>query len=103
MKRRPIKYCRETRRRIRVAVAAYAYEIENDPVMSDAEYDSLCREIDPDMATGNQPLDVFFMVHFEPDTGQWVHKHPDIPGLKRVYDTVFRDREKPTDDWRDLI
>lgn len=104
MARRPVKHNREVRRRIRVAVAAYAYEVENDSVMSDGEFDRLAREIDPDMPTGNPELDRFFMVHFEPDTGQWVHKHPGLDGLRRIYETIFRDRPaEPEDDWKDLI
>lgn len=101
---RPVKHNREIRRRIRIAVAAYAYEIENDPVMTDAEFDAMAREIDPDMATGNLKLDAFFMAHFDPDTGQWVHKHPGIQGLRRIYETIFRDRHaEPDNDCKDLI
>ena len=83
-----------------MAVAAYAYEVKNDPVMSDAEFDALCREIDPDMPTGNRKLDKFFMLHFEPDTGVWVHQHPEIEKLDHIYRTVHR--AAPAEpDWRD--
>lgn len=98
---RPVKHNREIRRRIRVAVAAYAYEIAHDPIMSDAEFDSLAREIDPDEPTGNRKLDHFFMVHFDPSTGMWVHDHPEIGKLKHIYETIHR--PAPADDWKDLI
>lgn len=98
---RPVKHNREIRRRIRVAVAAYAYEIANDPVMSDAQYDSLAREIDPDAPTNDAELDRFFMVHFDPDTGQWVHKHPHLGLLKHLYETIYR-ADVPQS-WEDLI
>jgi hypothetical protein len=37
----------EIRNRIRVAAAAYAYEVENDPILTDAEFDALCLSINP--------------------------------------------------------
>ena len=91
---RPIKHNREIRRRIRIAVAAYAYEVENDPVMPDADYDSLAREIDPDEPTGSPELDAFFIAHFEPHTGSWVHKHPHLGLLKHLYQTVYKTARK---------
>ena len=82
----------EVRNRIRVAVAAYAYEIENDPIMSDAEFDDLCSRVDPDQDTGKPVLDLFFLMDFSPETGKWVHNHPELDGLRRIYEEVFKDR-----------
>ena len=42
-----MQFCPETRIRIKVAVAAYAYEVMDDPIMSDAEFDRLARAIRP--------------------------------------------------------
>lgn len=103
---RPVKHNREIRRRIRIAVAAYAYEIESDPVISDAEFDRIASEIDPDQPTGNALLDKFFMVHFESHTGSWVHQHPEIDKLRHIYRTIHRPEGKtlqPDDDWSHLI
>lgn len=75
----------EIKRRIDVAVAAYAYEFETDPLMSDAEFDALCAAVDPSVDTGRPELDEFFRAEFEPFTGVWVHDHPDIAGLRRIY------------------
>jgi hypothetical protein len=86
----------EIRNRIRLAVAAYAYEFENDPIMSDAEFDALATEINDWVATGNKKLDVFFRDKFLPDTGMWVHSHPDIPGLRRLYHTFYKEGMKPS-------
>jgi hypothetical protein len=85
-----MNYCPETRRRIRVAVAAWAYEIHDDPLMSDAEFDTLAREIDVDRSTANSDMDRWFATEFSPDTGQWVHRHPDKDGLERVYRQLRR-------------
>lgn len=75
---------RERRNRIRLAVAAYAYEVLNETIMPDAEFDALAMKIEPSMSTGHPVLDRFFMEHFDPFTGLWVRKHPDQAGLHRI-------------------
>jgi hypothetical protein len=80
----------ERRKRIRLAVAAYAYEVRSDAIMSDAEFDQLSQEIDPEIDTYDRELDDFFRHHFKPHTGMWVHKHPNIAGLARIYDEIWR-------------
>lgn len=95
-----VAFCAETRNRIRVSVAAFAYEVENSPIMSDAEFDALAASIDPDFTTGRGPEDLFFLMEFEPHTGSWIHKHPDLPGIKRLYESFYQQDE---DDWKDLI
>jgi hypothetical protein len=74
----------ERRNRIRLAVAAYAYEVMDDPVMTDAAYDRLSRQISPNMVTGNVEMDVFFRQHFDPSTGAWVRKHPNKNALALI-------------------
>jgi hypothetical protein len=71
----------ERRNRIRLSVAAYAYEIDDDPVMSDDEFDSLSRKIDLNAPTGHDELDLFFLLDFDPSTGVWVRKHPELEKL----------------------
>lgn len=84
MKPRTSKYCKQTRLRIKVSLAAYAYEILNQPIMSDGDYDRLARRIDPSKLTGNKVLDDFFRKHFKPHTGMWIHDHPDKAGLQNI-------------------
>ena len=74
----------EIRNRIKVVVAAYAYEIENNPIISDAEFDALCLKINPDVETGNKVVDKFFKEEFDPNTGSWIHKHPEFGLIKGV-------------------
>jgi len=76
----------ERRRRIRVCVAAYAYEVKNMSIMSDAEFDEMCLEISPMRPTGNAEVDTFFRKHFNPSTGMWIRQHPDLTGIARVYE-----------------
>lgn len=78
------KVCDETRRRIRLSVAAYAYEYLGQPTMTDAEFDKLATSIDLSIDTRRPDLDKWFRDNFEPHTGMWVHKHPERHKLKRI-------------------
>lgn len=82
----------ERRKRIMLSVAAYAYEVKSDPIMSDAQFDRLAYDIDPEVDTHDWELDDFFRYDFQPYTGAWVHKHPNIAGLARIYDTIWSKR-----------
>lgn len=76
---------KERRRRIVVAHAAYAYEIANDPIMSDNDWDRLAERIDRSMSTGHPVLDAFFRDHFSPMTAMWIHGHPELDGIAALY------------------
>lgn len=80
----------EVRRRIKLAAAAYAYEYENESIISDAEYDKESLLVNPKLATGNSRLDCFFRDNFNPDTGQWIRKHPDLPRIKKIYNDYYK-------------
>lgn len=75
----------EVRRRIQVSVAAYAYEIANAPVMSDAAFDWLAERVSKHMGTYHPLLDEFFITQFSPMTGMWIHNHPELEGIARIY------------------
>lgn len=79
----------ERRNRIRIAVYAYAYEFRDESLVSDSEYDDLARRINPSLFTGNPTLDAFFMLHYTPDSGMWIHKHPDLAGVERILTTYY--------------
>jgi NAD-dependent DNA ligase len=68
----------ETRRRILIAKAAYAYELLGEPIMTDAEFDALAKEIQPHMKTRRPDIDLFFQTEFSPSTGMWIYKHPEL-------------------------
>ena len=75
----------ERRNRIRLTLAAYAYEFDDNPIMSDAEFDDISRKINPDIATGSKRHDKFFREKFDPDTGMWIRQHPFIRAVERAY------------------
>lgn len=75
----------ERRKRINVSLWAYAYEIMDDPIVSDSKFDEVCRQINPQISTGNQSIDIFFATEFNPHTGVWIYKHPDTEGLRKIY------------------
>ena len=80
---------KQRRNRILVSVYAYAYEFDDSALVSDAEYDRLARSIDPSIATGHGPLDQFFKQHYSPDTGMWIHHHPYLADIIRIYKRYF--------------
>jgi hypothetical protein len=83
--------CTETRNRIKLSVAAYAYEMLNVSVMSDADFDGLSVSLDPSFCTGNKVMDNFFSKEFKADTGMWIHKHPDLEGIKSLYKRYYKE------------
>lgn len=76
---------KERRRRIVVSHAAYAYEFRQDPIMPDTEYDALAQQIDHHIPTGHPLLDEFFYTQFSPMTGMWIHNHPELDGIEKLY------------------
>ena len=80
----------EIRNRIRLSVAAYAYEYKDDPIMSDDDFDKLAKKINPEEKTGNRKLDNFFKKEFATDTGMWIHRHPERNKLEQIYLNYFK-------------
>ena len=80
----------EIKNRIRIAIAAWAYEYANDPIMSDSDYDELSRKIDLSKKTGNELMDKFFEESFHPDTGMWIHEHPELDKLQALYEKYYK-------------
>lgn len=80
----------EIRNRIKLSVAAYAYEMDSNSIMSDGDFDSLCLKINVDTDTGNTLLDTFFRDEFNPSTGQWIHKHPELEGIRNIYEKYYK-------------
>jgi hypothetical protein len=78
----------ETRNRILVAVYAYAYEVLAQPLVSDEEFDQLASKINIGNDTGRPDLDQWFRDNFEPYTGSWIHKHPELDGIIRIYEAI---------------
>ena len=74
----------ETRHRIRLSVAAYAYEVMGQPIMTDAEFDKLAKQIDLSINTRRPDMDKWFRENFEPHTGMWIHTHPEKRRLDRL-------------------
>lgn len=80
----------ETRRRIRLCIATYAYEIADEQIMTDDAWDHLAQTINPKLGTCHPLVDEFFVTEFSPMTGMWIHKHPEIEGIKRLYEKYNR-------------
>ena len=79
----------EIKNRIKISVAAYAYEYLDAPIMSDGDFDALSQLINTKKKTGNEKLDKFFEKHFVADSGMWIHKHPEKEKLKYLYEEFY--------------
>lgn len=77
--------CEQRRLRIRASLAAYAYEYKADSIMTDDEFDEICKKIDPSITTGNPVMDKFFQTEFSPDTGMWIRDHPQLDRIMAMY------------------
>ena len=55
----------QKRKRINIALWAYAYEVHNDSIVSDAMFDKVGREIDLTIKTGNPEMDKWFEGNYE--------------------------------------
>lgn len=76
---------KQRRLRIKLSVAAYAYELEDTSIISDHQFDHMCLEVDTSINTGNTKLDQYFREYFDPSTGQWIHKHPELYKVREIY------------------
>lgn len=74
----------EIRNRIRLSVAAYAYECMNTLVMTDSEFDKLAYSIDLSINTRRPDLDEWFRDNFHPSTGMWINTHPEKEKLHAI-------------------
>jgi len=83
----------ETRRRIRVSIAAYAYEVLDRPIMTDTEFDKLAQSIDRRRGTCHPIMDEFFITQFSPMTGMWIHNHPELARIKSLYQLHYARRD----------
>lgn len=73
----------ERRTRVRLCVAAYAYEMGENQTLDDAAFDALALSSDVTIPTGR--FDDWWYDNFNPSSGQWVLSHPDIAGLSYAY------------------
>jgi hypothetical protein len=81
---------KQTRLRIQLSVYAYAYELASDSLISDAQFDQMCLEINPDIETGNKKLDKFFKTEFDPATGMWIRNHPELNKITELYKSFYK-------------
>ncbi len=75
----------EKRKRINVALYAYAYEIMGHSLVSDEKYDTISLGIRPKLPTNYPIMDNFFKNEFSPDTGMWIYKHPELEKIAQIY------------------
>lgn len=77
----------ERRNRIRLLIAAYAYEYLAESWITDYEFDELAKKINTQIETGHKVCDEFFKTEFHPATGSWIYDFPkeELEKLKSLY------------------
>jgi len=84
----------ETRRRILVSVWAYAYELADTPrsLVPDHIFDAECYMLAAGLRvdTDRPDLDYWFRGMFDPSTGMWIHKHPELDKIAKYYERFFK-------------
>ena len=85
----------ETKNRIKISIAAYAYELLGHSIISDAEFDELAKKIDVSIDTRRPDMDRWFRENFQSHTGMWIHNHPE---KNRIRYLTLQKLLKP--DWR---
>jgi len=79
----------ETRRRIRLAIWAYAYEFHHHSIVPDAMFDVESYCVDLSVETDRLDLDFWFRANFETCTGMWIHKHPELDKIAKLYERFY--------------
>lgn len=79
----------ELRDRILLLLAALSYEEYNFNILSDHEFDALALSINTEIDTGNPELDEWFRKEFNPSTGMWVYKFPELDKLKNKLKEMY--------------
>ena len=79
----------EIRNRIKLSVYAYSYEFLNISLIDDHTYDALSKSIDLNIKTGNIKMDKFFEEEFDPSTGMWIYKHPELNKIIHIYKNYY--------------
>lgn len=76
-----------------VSVWAYAYEIANPPrsLVPDHVFDAECYMLAANIRidTDRLDLDYWFRGAFDPSTGMWIHKHPELDKIRQLYERWF--------------
>jgi len=89
----PDRVSQEIRNRIKLSVYAYSYEFLNISLIDDHTYDAMSKNIDLTIKTGNDKMDKFFEEHFDPSTGMWIHKHPELHKIIGIYKNYYEKKD----------
>lgn len=81
---------KETSKRIKLSVAAYAYEMCSTPVMTDEEFDNLAKSVNLSVSTSRPDLDEWWRKEFVSDTGMWIWKHPELARIGEIYANHYK-------------
>ena len=81
---------KETKRRINLAVWAYAYEFDHKSLAPDHTFDFESYCVNLTITTNRPDLDAWFVQNFNPCTGMWIHNHPELDKIKSLYERHYK-------------
>jgi len=79
----------ERRNRIRISIAAYAYEFKGRSIMTQFDYDELSDRIHPEANIGDE-TDEFFRDQYLPYETNWIHWHPKLEQIEQLYKSLYQ-------------
>lgn len=83
----------EVFRRKQIAAVTFGVEIRGVALMLETDWDGIAQRIDTSLGTCHPVLDEFFRARFSPLTTSWIHEHPELDGIARMFDryqTIMR-------------
>lgn len=80
--------------RIQIAIHAFAYEVMNDPLISDDKFDQLALLVDVNIPTDRGDLDTWFKEMYDPSTGAWIYNHPEYARIGILYQSCANYRSR---------
>lgn len=79
----------ERRRRFKLLIWAYAYEFKAHSIVPDHLFDTEALRINTRIDTGKPEHDFWWRAWFKPFTAMWIHNHPDLDKLEKVYEKHY--------------
>lgn len=78
----------EEHRRIKIALWTYAKHYHKKHLVSTAQYEKEIHLLNLNIKTNRKDLDKFYKKVFNPNSTDWITKHPEIDRIIKIYRNV---------------
>lgn len=76
----------EVFRRKQIAAVTFGVEVRGVALMLESDWDGIAQRINTALGTCHPVIDEFFRARFSPLTTSWIHDHPDLGGVAKMFD-----------------